>query len=118
MTDLDLKWSQIGKIVAIRLIDEKGVDNLRDKFEALNEGPKDTHIEIQNYCVEKGITELMKDEMHNDSRIASPDFKWNMWDNDMEVWKAINELEDNAYYRLRGEFSGACANELIKKMYE
>jgi len=109
---IENKWTTIGKKTGATLgTPEENAKKLRSKFEALNISPKNTHIAIQNYCIEKGLTSNLKNELENDL-------------DDMRFEKAEQgiyigpELTENARYNLLADFSGACANELIKKMYE
>lgn len=83
--------------------------SLVDRFESLNMSPKNTHIEIQNYCLEHGLTQDLTDDLNSDVSLVRDEL----------IRVGINpDMAENARWKFLEQFAGACANELIREMYK
>jgi hypothetical protein len=102
------KWKERGIQAARSIVLKEGILNLIEKFESLDMSPKNTHIEIQNYCLKHGLTQDLKAEL--DSDVADVQ-------NHLVTIGMNLDMAENARWNYLEEFSGACANEIIRELY-
>lgn len=93
---LERKWKEIGKDVGKLLGTPKYCAiKLKEGFDKKNLSPKNTFLEIENFCLKEGLTDRLRKEIESDS-------------------DRIYGLE----VELRSAFSSACAWELVKRWNE